>query len=91
MEPKPYENIEKSQLSLYNPQYYIIYFFRVEQKVSRVPLLSPETPSSFSCIIRCLSTTGETDSIKVFVSRTDQNKPIISSVVNMPVAEPLTV
>lgn len=65
--------------------------FRVEQTMSEIPVLAPRTPMTFDCFVRCLSQTGESDTIKVFVSRKKSTKPIISSVVNIPIAEPLSV
>ena len=63
----------------------------MEQKISRIPVLFPNSPRSFSCMIESLSETGKNDNVTVFLSSTKSSKPIISSIVNIPIAEPLTV
>ena len=57
--------------------------------MSRLPLLVPGAPQHCDTFIRALS--NVTGSIRVSISKNDSPKPITSTIINMPPAEPLQI
>lgn len=50
-------------------------------------MLVPGLEYSFETLIECVSDLGISDLVRVFVTRPPNSKPILSAVINMPVAE----
>ena len=72
--------------------------FRIAKNLIRVPMLVPGLEYTFETLVECISDLGISDQLRVFVIRnrnaagsdnksTAVTKPILSAVINMPVAE----
>ena len=65
--------------------------FAIERKVIVLPLLLPGKSTSVEVLVRNTSENGETGDVKVLITPREQTKPVISSIVPIPIAEPLSV
>lgn len=67
------------------------HIFTIERKVAVLPLLLPGKSTTVEVTVRNTSENGETGDVKVLITPREKTKPVISSIVAMPIAEPLSV
>ena len=53
----------------------------------KVPMLVPGLEYVFETLVECVSDLGISDQVRVFVVKPPRTKPLLSAVINMPVAE----
>ena len=61
--------------------------FRIQKNVIQVPMLVPGLEYVFETLVECISDLGISDQLRVFVVRQSSPKPLLSAIINMPVAE----
>ena len=61
--------------------------FRIQKNVIQVPMLVPGLEYVFETLVECISDLGISDQLRVFVVRQTSPKPLLSAIINMPVAE----
>ena len=60
---------------------------RIQKNVIQVPMLVPGLEYVFETLVECISDLGISDQLRVFVVRQNSPKPLLSAIINMPVAE----
>ncbi|PAA49857.1 hypothetical protein BOX15_Mlig015041g1, partial [Macrostomum lignano] len=65
--------------------------YRLEKVYIPVPYLVPGLTYNFSTIVECLTDKGIADAIKVYILKRDNDSPLVTGVVNMPVSESFVV
>ena len=50
-------------------------------------MLVPQLNYTFESLVECVSDMGVADQVRVFVSRKERTQPILTALINMPVAE----
>ena len=57
------------------------------QFYQQLPMLVPGVQHSVETLVTAISELGISDTIRVFVVKKESTKPILSAIINMPVAE----
>jgi len=61
--------------------------YTIQKNVIQVPMLVPGLEYVFETLVECISDLGISDQLRVFVVRQNSPKPLLSAIINMPVAE----
>ena len=61
--------------------------YRVSKPYILVPMLVPQLNYTFESLVECVSDMGVADQVRVFVSCKERTQPILTALINMPVAE----
>lgn len=60
---------------------------RIAKNTIMVPMLVPGLEYVFETLVECVSDLGISDNVTVFVVKPPKQKPLLSAMINMPVAE----
>ncbi|XP_059082200.1 Bardet-Biedl syndrome 1 protein homolog isoform X2 [Tigriopus californicus] len=61
--------------------------YSIGKNIIQVPMLVPGLEYVFETLIECVSDLGISDQVRVFITKPPLEKPILSAIINMPVAE----
>ena len=61
--------------------------YKINKPYIQVPMLVPQLNYTFETLVECISDMGGAEQITVFVSRKERIQPILTALINMPVAE----
>ncbi|RXG51025.1 Bardet-Biedl syndrome 1 protein [Armadillidium vulgare] len=86
--------VELQNTSPTNPSLhlFVVFFcddtvYDIQSPYIQVPMLVPGVPHIVETLITCVSELGVSDTVRVFVLKEQNAKPILSAMINMPVAE----